>query len=105
MSTLTLSLYILVMAGVTYAIRVLPLALFKKKIKSQFVKSFLYYVPYAVLGTMTFPAIFTSTGNLYSATAGLIVAILLAMKEKGLVTVAICACVAVLLVECAMGFL
>lgn len=49
--TTTLLIYILVMAGVTYLIRVLPLALFKKKIESKFVKSFLYYVPYAVLGT------------------------------------------------------
>ena len=105
MTTTTLLIYILVMAGGTYLIRVLPLALFKKKIESKFVKSFLYYVPYAVLGTMTFPAIFYSTGSLYSAAAGLIVAILLAMKEKGLVTVAVFACAAVLLVETVLGYL
>ena len=54
---------------------------------------------------MTFPAIFYSTGSLYSAAAGLIVAILLAMKEKGLVTVAVFACAAVLLVETVLGYL
>lgn len=104
MSNTTLIFYILVMAGVTYLIRVLPLALFKKKIESRFIKSFLYYVPYAVLGTMTFPAIFYSTGSLYSATAGLMAAILLAMKEKGLVTVAVSACAVVLAVESILKF-
>ena len=98
-------LYIAVMAIVTYLIRMLPLTLIKKEIKSPFIRSFLYYVPYAVLGTMTFPAIFYSTGSLYSATAGLIVAILLAMKEKGLVTVAVFACAAVLVVETVLGYL
>ena len=98
-------LYIAVMAIVTYLIRMLPLTLIKKEIKNPFIRSFLYYVPYAVLGTMTFPAIFYSTGSLYSATAGLIVAILLAMKEKGLVTVAVFACAAVLVVETVLGYL
>ncbi|MEG2897936.1 MAG: AzlD domain-containing protein [Eubacterium sp.] len=105
MKEATLLIYILVMAVVTYAIRMLPLALFNRKIESKFVRSFLYYIPYAVLGTMTFPAIFYSTGNSYSAIAGLLVAVLLAMKGKGLVTVAMCACVAVLVVESVMGIL
>ena len=55
--------YILVMAGVTYLIRMLPLVLFKKEITSPFVKSFLYYVPYACLAAMTFPAILTATAG------------------------------------------
>lgn len=104
MTNTTLIIYIIVMAGVTYLIRVLPLALFKKKIESRFIKSFLYYVPYAVLGTMTFPAIFYSTGSLYSATAGLMAAVLLAMREKGLVTVAVATCAVVLAVESVLGF-
>lgn len=104
MTNTTLIIYIIVMAGVTYLIRVLPLALFKKKIESRFIKSFLYYVPYAVLGTMTFPAIFYSTGSLYSATAGLMAAVFLAMKEKGLVTVAVATCAVVLAVESVLGF-
>ena len=56
-------LYILVMAGVTYLIRMLPLVLFKREITSPFVKSFLYYVPYACLAAMTFPAILTATAG------------------------------------------
>lgn len=99
MSTERLILYIIVMAGVTYLIRMLPLALFQRKIESRFVRSFLYYVPYAVLGTMTFPAIFTSTGSVYSATVGLVIAMLLAVKQKGLLTVAVGACAVVLIVE------
>ena len=65
-------LYILVMAGVTYLIRMLPLVLFKREITSPFVKSFLYYVPYACLAAMTFPAILTATaGGIISGAAGL----------------------------------
>ena len=97
--------YLLVMAGVTYAIRVLPLVLFRKEIKSTFVRSFLYYIPYAVLGAMTFPAVFYSTGSVASATVGLVVAVFLAIKGKGLVTVAVLACVAVLAAEALMGFI
>jgi len=64
---------------------------FRKKIRSRFVKSFLYYVPYAVLGAMTFPAIIYSTGSIPTALVGLVVALLLAWKEKSLLTVALCA--------------
>ena len=39
-------LYILVMAAVTYLIRVLPLTLIKKEIKNKTVRSFLLYFPY-----------------------------------------------------------
>ena len=91
-----------VMAGVTYLIRMLPLAIFRKKIESKFIKSFLFYVPYAVLGAMTFPAILSSTGSLWSALAGFAVAIALAIREKGLLTVAMSACGTVFLVELAM---
>ena len=76
-------LYILVMAGVTYLIRMLPLVLFKREITSPFVKSFLYYVPYACLAAMTFPAILTATaGGIISGAAGLIVALILAYRRK-----------------------
>ncbi|MBE5807718.1 MAG: AzlD domain-containing protein [Clostridiales bacterium] len=91
--------YILVMALVTYLIRALPLTLIRHEIKSPFVRSFLYYVPYATLAAMTFPAILTSTNALASAAAGFIVAIAFAWRKKGLLTVAIAACVTVLLVE------
>ena len=62
--------YMVVMALVTYLIRMVPLTFFQKEIKSPFIKSFLFYVPYAVLGAMTFPAIFTSGGSVLASTAG-----------------------------------
>lgn len=92
-------IHVLVMAGVTYLIRMLPFVLFKKKIENIFIKSFLYYVPFAVLGAMTFPAIFSSTSSVYSAIAGTIAAVFLAFKEKGLLTVASSACLTVYIVE------
>ena len=73
-------IYIIIMAGVTYLTRMLPMVIFKKKIESTFIKSFLYYIPYAVLGAMTFPAILSSTSSVYSAIAGAAVAIILALK-------------------------
>ena len=87
-------IYIAVMAGVTYLIRMLPMAVFRKKIKSKFVKSLLYYTPYAVLGAMTFPAIFYSTQSVPSAVAGLVAALALAFADKSLITVALAACAA-----------
>ena len=70
MDAKTIWLYIVVMAGVTYLIRMLPLALLRKKLRSRFIKSFLFYVPYAVLAVMTVPAIFESTGSVFSAAVG-----------------------------------
>lgn len=90
--------YMVIMAVVTYLIRMLPLTFFQKEIKSTFVKSFLFYVPYAVLGAMTFPAIFTSSGNTIASIAGTLVAILLAYKGKGLLSVAVAACIVVYIV-------
>lgn len=92
-------IYLFIMAGVTYLIRTVPFVIFKGKITNTFIKSFLYYVPYAVLGAMTFPAILFSTGNYTSAVAGLIVACILAFKEKSLLTVAIFACLAAFIVN------
>ena len=77
-------IYILVMAGVTYLIRMLPLVLVKKEITSPYVKSFLYYVPYACLAAMTFPAILFATDSVISAAVGFIVALIAAYKEKSL---------------------
>lgn len=91
--------YLAVMAGVTYLIRLLPLILVKRKIKNRFLLSFLYYVPYAVLAVMTVPAIFSSTGNVISATVGFVVALLFAYFEKSLLTVALCSCLSVLITE------
>ena len=83
-----------VMAGITYLVRMLPFVLFRKKIKNNFLKSFFYYIPYAVLAAMTLPAILYSTNSIYSAAAGLIVALLLAFFERSLLTVAVGACIA-----------
>jgi len=80
---------VLVMAIVTYLIRVLPVSVFQREIKSTFIKSFLYYVPYAVLSALTFPAIFWSTGNITTAIIGTVVACALAYFEKSMVIVAI----------------
>jgi branched-subunit amino acid transport protein len=90
---------IFIMAFVTYLVRMLPLAIFKKKITNRFIKSFLAYVPYAVLSAMTFPAILYSTGSLYSAAFGLAVALFLAYKNKGLLTVALGSTAAVFIAE------
>lgn len=88
---------VILMAVVTYIPRALPITIFRKEIKSNFVKSFLQYVPYAVLGALTFPDVFTSTGNVVTATCGLVVALFLAWKEKSLVIVAIGAVITVYL--------
>ena len=87
------------MALVTYLVRVLPMVIFRKKITNVWVKSFLYYVPYAVLSAMTFPAIFSSTSTLPSAIAGCGAAVLLAYMKKGLLTVAVGAASAVFIVQ------
>ena len=92
-------IYILVMAVVTYLIRMLPLTLIRGKIKSRFIGSFLYYVPYACLMSMTFPGVFYSTSSVFSAIAGVLVAILLALKGKKLIVVAVAASITVFIIE------
>ena len=88
-----------IMAGITYLVRMLPFVLFRKKIKNNFLKSFFYYIPYAVLAAMTIPAILYSTSDIASAAAGLVVALLLAFFERSLLTVAVGACLAAFLVQ------
>ncbi len=77
------------MAAVTYLPRVLPVTLFRGRIRSRYIRTFLDYTPYAVLGALTFPDIFGSTGNLISAAAGTVTALILAYFKRGLVVVAI----------------
>lgn len=96
--------YLLVMAGVTYLVRMLPLVLVKRKIENKFLLSFLYYMPYAVLAVMTVPAIFTATGSLLSAVVGFVVALLLAYFGKSLVVVAGAASLSVLIAELVMQY-
>lgn len=90
--------YILVMAGVTYLIRMIPFTLFRKKIKSRFLKSFLHYIPYAVLSAMTIPAIFYSTSSILSSVIGTIVAILLSYFGLPLIVVALAAAAAAFII-------
>lgn len=92
-------IYILVMAVVTYLIRMLPLAIWRREITSPFIKSFLFYVPYACLAAMTFPAILTATDNVISGAVGFAVALYMSYKEKSLVKVALYACAAVFVAE------
>lgn len=88
--------YLAVMAGVTYLVRMLPLVLIKKKITNRFLLSFLYYIPYAVLTVMTVPACFYATGHLITAVCGFVAALLLAWRGKSLLLVAVAAVVAAL---------
>ena len=86
-----LAIYTLVMAGVTYCIRMLPFTLFRRKIQSPFFRSLLHYIPYAVLSAMTIPGIFYSTNSLPTAVAGTVVAVALAYCKKPLIIVALTA--------------
>lgn len=93
-------IYLLVCAGVTYLIRMLPLVLVNKKIENKFILSFLHYIPYAVLSVMTIPAIFTATDSTVSAVVGFAVAVVLALCKRSLVQVAMFSCLAVFITEC-----
>ena len=92
-------IYILAMALTTYLIRVLPMTLFRRPIRSRFVRSFLYYVPYACLSAMTFPAILSSTESVISEAAALVTAVILAFRGKSLIVVALASSTAVFLTE------
>lgn len=93
-------IYLLIMFGVTYLTRVLPLLIFKKRIKNRFIRSFLSYIPYAVLAAMTFPAVFFAVDNVPAAVAGVIAAIIAALMGKSLFTVAITASIVVYILCC-----
>ncbi len=92
-------IYIAIMAIVTYLIRVLPLTLIRKKIKSRLIRSFLFYVPYVTLAVMTFPAIIEATGSVYSGIAALITGIALAYFGVSLFGVSVISCAVVFILE------
>ena len=96
---MSLILYIAVMAGVTYLVRMVPFTVFRTQIRSKFMKSLLFYLPYAVLSAMTFPAIFYSTGSIGSATRGAVVAIIVAFFDKPLILVALAASLSALIFD------
>ncbi|MBQ7026941.1 MAG: AzlD domain-containing protein [Ruminococcus sp.] len=95
---MSVAVYIAVMAISTYLVRMIPFAFFRKKIKSRFFRSFLYYIPYAVLSAMTIPAIFYSTGSMATAAVGTAVAVALAYMNLPLIVVALAASGSALLV-------
>ena len=92
-------IYIAVMAAVSYAIRALPLTLIRGEIKSPFIKSFLYYVPYVTLAVMTFPAIMEATQSPLSGVAALVAGVVAAWFGAGLFPVALTCCGTVFLLE------
>ena len=97
-------IYIAIMAGVTYLIRMIPFTFFTHKIKSRFFKSFLYYIPYAVLSAMTFPAIFYSTGSSITASVGTAAAVVLAYFGLPLIAVAGAASAAALISDLIISY-
>lgn len=105
MDSAKILVYIAVMAVVTYLVRMLPLTLIKKKVKNRYILSFLYYMPYAVLGAMTFPAILFSTTWIVSAVIGLATAVFFACMKKSLLTVAAAACISVLAAEAVLRYI
>ena len=102
---MSIVIYIAVMALTTYLIRVIPFAAVRGKIKSRFVNSVLYYMPYAVLSAMTFPAIFWATGDVVTSAVGTVVALLMAYFDLPLIAVALGSSAAAFLTDLVMGFL
>ena len=92
-------IYLAVMAGSSYLIRAISFAAMRKKIENKFIRSFLYYIPYAVLAVMTVPAIFYAAENMLACVAGFAVAAVLAWRGKSLLQVAAAACATVLAVS------
>ena len=92
-------LYILIMAAVSFLIRVLPLTLIRREIKNKTVRSFLYYVPYVTLAVMTFPAILDATGSVWSGLAALLIGTVLAYLGAGLLPISVLCCVVVFVLE------
>ena len=103
MTTERFLIYLAIMALVTYLVRMLPFVLFRRKIENRFVKSFLYYIPYAVLAAMTLPAILESRAGLIPSAVGLLVAVATAYFELGLLPVALSSCAAVFACEWIMN--
>ncbi len=105
MSVPTLALLMLVMAGVTYLIRILPFTLLRRPVRAPFLRSLLAYIPYGVLSAMAFPAILYSTGSIPSALVGTAAALILAFFRRSLLVVALGACAAALAVACLMALI
>ncbi len=98
-------IYIMIMAGVSFLIRDIPFTLFRRQIKSTFIKSFLYYVPYVTLAVMTFPAMVESTQSIWSGIIAFAVGLVLAWFNAGLFGVAIAGCASVFIVELILRYM
>ena len=98
-------IYLLIMAGVTYLVRMIPMVAVREKIKNKYVISFLHYIPYTVLSAMTVPACFYATDSPVTATVGFAVAIVASLFERSLIQVAGLSCLAVLVTEIIMKFI
>lgn len=94
--------YLLIVVLTTYLIRAIPFSLITKKVTNKYIKSFLYYIPYTVLAAMTIPAALYVTGSIYSSIAGLLVALIVAIKKSNLTLVAVSAVLGSLVVEIIM---
>lgn len=97
--TLYMIISVVLMATTTYVLRAIPFLFIRKKIKSTFIKSLLFYLPYAVLSAMTFPAIFFATENFYLALIGASIALISALFKRSLITVAILSSIAILIAQ------
>jgi branched-subunit amino acid transport protein len=98
-------IYLLILVLTTYLIRAIPFSLITKKVTNKYIKSFLHYIPYTVLAAMTLPSALYVTGSVYSAVAGLIVALLVSVKKSNLTIVAVAAVLGSLIVEVIMLFI
>ena len=98
-------IYFAIMVGSTYLIRAIPFAAVRGKIRNTFLRSFLYYIPYAVLTAMTVPSALYATGSMISAAVGLCVAVLLAMRGLSLTPVAAISCLSVLAVDLLLPYI
>ena len=98
-------IYLIILAGSTYILRAIPFVAFRNKIENTFVKSFLHYIPYTVLTAMTVPAVFFATDSIPAAAIGFVVAVIFALWDRGLTTVAIVSCLAVFLSETVISFI
>ncbi len=90
------------MCAVTFAIRVLPITLIRRKITNTFIKSFLYYIPYVTLAVMTFPAIMNATQSPIAGIASMVIGIALAFMGANLFSVTLACCSSVLIIELIM---
>ena len=98
-------IYLFVMAGVTYLVRMIPMVIIKEKIKNKFILSFLHYIPYTVLSVMTIPACFYATDSPITAAVGFFVAMVAAFFERSLIQVALLSCAGVFITEVILKFI